>query len=59
MNEPFSGCVTERSCLTNVLCFVEEITKCVDDESPPVDVICLDFQKAFDNAPQLRLIISS
>ena len=39
-----------------MLCFVEEITKWVDDGSP-VDVIYLDFQKAFDKVPQLRLII--
>ena len=36
-----------RSCLTNLLCFLEEITKWVDDGSQ-VDVVYLDFQKAFD-----------
>ena len=36
-----------RSCLINLLCFWEEITKWVDDGSP-VDVVYLDFQKAFD-----------
>ena len=45
-----------RSCLTNVLCFFEEITKWVDDGSP-VDVIYLDFQKAFDKVPHQRLIL--
>ena len=44
-----------RSCLTNVL-FLEEITKWLDDGSP-VDVIYLDFQKAFDKVPQQRLIL--
>ena len=34
-----------KSCLTNLICFLEEITKWVDDGSP-VDVIYLDFQKA-------------
>ena len=43
------------SCLTNLLCFLEEITKWVDDGSP-VDVIYLDFQKAFDKVPHQRLI---
>ena len=45
-----------RSCLTNLLCFFEEITKWVDDGSP-VDVIYLDFQKAFDKVPHQRLIL--
>ena len=44
------GFLKARSGLTNVLCFFEEITKWVDDGSP-VDVIYLDFQKAFDNVP--------
>ena len=43
------------SCLTNLLCFFEEITKWVDDGSP-VDVVYLDFQKAFDKVPHQRLI---
>ena len=41
-----------RSCLTNLLCFLEEITKWIDDRSP-VDVVYLDFQKAFDKVPVL------
>ncbi len=46
-----------RSCLIDLLCFfVEEITKWVDDGSP-VDVIYLDFQKAFDKVPHQRLIL--
>ena len=36
--------------------FLEEITKWVDEGSP-VDVIYLDFQKAFDNVPHQRLIL--
>ena len=36
--------------------FFEEITKWVDDGSP-VDVIYLDFQKAFDKVPHQRLIL--
>ena len=36
-----------RSCLTNLLCFLEEITKWVDGVSP-MDVVYLDVQKAFD-----------
>ena len=46
-----------RSCLTNLLCFVEEITEWVGDGSP-VDVIYLDFQKkAFDKVSHQRLIL--
>ena len=36
--------------------FFEEITKWLDDGSP-VDVIYLDFQKAFDKVPHQRLIL--
>ena len=36
-----------KSCLTNLLCCFEDITKWVDDGSP-VDVVYLDVQKAFD-----------
>ena len=46
------GFLKERSCLTNLLCFFEEITK-----GSPVDVIYLDFQKAFDKVPHQRLIL--
>ena len=35
-----------KACLTNLLCFLEGITKWVDNGSP-VDVVYLDFQKAF------------
>ena len=34
----------------------EEITKWVD-EGPPVDIICLDFQSAFDKVPHQRLLL--
>ena len=50
------GFLKARSCLTNLLCFFEEITKWVDEGSP-VDVIYLDFQKAFDKVPHQRLIL--
>ena len=39
-----------------IICFFEEITKWVDEGSP-VDVIYLDFQKAFDKVPHQRLIL--
>ena len=53
INPSQHGFLKARSCLTNLLCFFEEITKWVDDGSP-VDVIYLDFQKAFDKVPHQR-----
>ena len=50
------GFLKARSCLINLLCFLEDITKWVDDGSP-VNVVYLDFQKAFDKVPHQRLLI--
>ena len=47
------GFLKARPCLTNLLCFFEEITKWVDEGST-VDVIYLDFQKAFDKVPHQK-----
>ena len=55
INPSQHGFLKAKSCLTNLLSFLEEITKWVDDVSP-VDVIYLDFQKAFDKVPHQRLI---
>ena len=46
LNSSQHGFLKARSCLTNML-FFEEITKWIDEGSP-VDIIYLDFQKAFD-----------
>ena len=56
INTSQHGFLKERSCLTNLLCFFEEITKWVDDGSP-VDVVYLDFQKAFDKVPHQILLL--
>ena len=56
INTSQHGFLKARSCLTILLCFFEEITKWVDDGSP-VDVVYLDFQKAFDKVPHQRLIL--
>ena len=48
--------ISVKSCLTNMLCFLEEITKEIDEGSP-VDIIYLDFQKAFDKVPHQRLLL--
>ena len=42
-----------RSCLTNILCFLEDVTKWVDEGSP----VYLDFKKAFDKVPHQRLLL--
>ena len=55
INPSQHGFLKAKSCLTNLLCFLEEITKWVDHGSP-VNVIYLDFQKAFDKVPHQRLI---
>jgi len=40
------GFIRNKSCLTNLLIFIDEVTNYLDS-SCPVDVIYLDFQKAF------------
>ena len=45
-----------RSCLTNMLCFLEEITKWIDEGSP-VDIIYLNFQIAFNKVPHQTLLL--
>ena len=49
INPSQHGFLNAKSCLSNLLCFFEEITKWVDDGSP-VDVIYLD------KVPHQRLI---
>ena len=56
LNSSQHGFLKARSCLTNILCFLEEITKWIDVGSP-VDIIYLDFQKAFDKVPHQRLLL--
>ena len=56
INSSQHGFLKSKSCLTNLLCFFEEITKWVDEGST-VDIIYLDFQKAFDKVPHQRLIL--
>ena len=56
INKSQHGFLKARSCQTNLLCCLEEMTKWVDDGSP-VDVVNLDFQKAFDKVPHQRLLL--
>ena len=57
LNSSQHGFLKARSCLTNMLYFLEEITKWIDVGSP-VDIIYLDFQKAFDKVPHQRLLLN-
>lgn len=45
-----------RSCLSNLLEFLDKVTGCIDD-GDSVDVIFLDFAKAFDKVSHRRLIL--
>ena len=47
------GFRTGRSCLTNILVFLDKITEWVD-QGEMVDVVFLDFAKAFDKVPHQR-----
>ena len=55
INTSQHGFLKARSCLTNLM-FFEEITNWVDDGSP-VNVVYVDFQKAFDKMPHQRLLL--
>jgi len=44
-----------RSCLTNLLSFLEQVSSYVDN-ADNVDVISLDMAKAFDKVPHQRLL---
>ena len=56
INPSQHGFLKARSCLTNILCFLEDVTKWVDEGSP-VDIIYLEFKKAFDKVPHQRLLL--
>ena len=49
------GFMQSKSCLTNLLEYLEVLTKLVD-EGHSVDVVYLDFAKAFDKVPHRRLL---
>ena len=49
------GFTKGKSCLTNLLKFIEKVTDAID-KGKPFDCIYLDFAKAFDNVPHFRLI---
>jgi len=55
INASQHGFLSRRSCLTNLLEFLEYVTSALE-QNKPVDVIYLDFQKAFDKVPHVRLL---
>ena len=55
MSETQHGFTKQRSCLTNLLCFLEEVTSKLD-ENKTVEVAYLDFSKAFDSVNQRLLL---
>jgi len=44
------GFMKGRSCLTNLISFYDQVTH-LGDEGKAVDVVYLDFSKAFDSVP--------
>ena len=56
LNSSQHGFLKARSCSTNMLYFLEEITKWIDERSP-VDIIYLDFKKAFAKVPHQRSLL--
>ena len=55
MNTSQHGFIKGRSCTTNLLHCLEVLTKAVD-EGENVDVVFLDFSKAFEKVPHKKLI---
>ena len=49
------GFMARKSCLTNLLEYLETLTRLVD-EGHDLDIIYLDFAKAFDKVPHQRLV---
>eukprot|EP00745_Piridium_sociabile_P028422 TRINITY_DN45753_c0_g1_i14.p1 TRINITY_DN45753_c0_g1~~TRINITY_DN45753_c0_g1_i14.p1 ORF type:complete len:133 (+),score=19.72 TRINITY_DN45753_c0_g1_i14:306-704(+) len=45
----------KRSCISQLLEVIDYVTKAVD-QGKPVDVVYLDFKKAFDSVPHKRLL---
>ena len=46
----------QRSCITQLLLVMEGLTKFIED-GHPIDIVYLDFKKAFDSVPHQRLLL--
>ena len=55
INDSQHGFMKNKSCATNLLEFLEVVTSEADRGSP-MDIVYLDFSKAFDKVPKLRLM---
>jgi len=55
MNISQHGFMKGRLCLTNLISFCDHVTRLVD-EGKAVDVVCLDFSKAFDTVSHSILL---
>ena len=55
INQSQHGFTANKSCSTNLLEFMEKVTSEID-QGNPMDVLYLDFSKAFDKVPRLRLL---
>ena len=49
------GFIAGKSCTTQLLEYMEDITQAIDN-GEDIDVIYLDFRKAFDRVPHTRLL---
>ena len=50
-----NGFMKGRSCLTNLISFYDQVTR-LEDEGKAVDVVHLDFSKAFDTVSHSTLL---
>ena len=58
MSKDQHGFVKGRSCLTNLLETLDDITSSLD-EGEGMDMVFLDYKKAFDTVPHKRLLYKS
>ena len=55
VNDTQHGFRKGGSCLSNLLQFLDQVTRCIDEDAC-TDIIYLDFAKAFDKVPHKRLL---
>jgi hypothetical protein len=55
IKESQHGFLPGKSCATNLVKFMDTVTKAVGD-GKPVDIFYLDFARAFDKVPKHRLM---